>query len=265
MQVSAGYQPIFRELGIDADAVFDHALIKPWRSLSDRENCTLDALLGDGRRVRWHVKRYAPVRASTTPADIERAGLRLLEERQVPTVQLVAWGNVADGRSFVILEDLAGFEAADKLIERGDGGGGSDGGAMFERLLEPTARLTAMLHRAGLHHRDLYLCHFFARVNDALDLRLIDAARVRALPRFFPRRWIVKDLAQLLYSTMRLPISDDQRDRWLRAYCRAANVDAAAQLLPAIRRKVRWIERHDRSLRRREPDRNMSIPSLDAR
>ena len=41
----------FRELGIDADAVFTHPLIRPWRMLDDRENCLLDAELRDGRRM----------------------------------------------------------------------------------------------------------------------------------------------------------------------------------------------------------------------
>jgi hypothetical protein len=254
MHVSAAYQPIFRELGIDADAVFEHALIKPWRTLSDRENCTLDATLGDGRRVRWHLKRYGPTRRSgaPTPAETEVAGLRLLERHDIPSVTLVSWGKLDDGRSFIILDDLSGFEDAEKLIARG--------GAAFAQLLQPTARLAARLHRAGLHHRDLYLCHFFAKVGRGVDLRLIDTARVRELPRFFGRRWIIKDLAQFIYSTMSLPITDEQRQRWLDEYARAGGMDPTA-LLPLVRRKVRWIERHDRALHRRQPNRNISIPS----
>ncbi len=60
------------------------------------------------------------------------------------------------------------------------------------------------LHNGGLHHRDLYLCHFLGRrdENPQADLRLIDAARVRPLPGpLTRRRWIVKDLAQFWYST----------------------------------------------------------------
>src|SRR5688500_8719139 len=117
MRVDPKHQPAFRELGIDAQAVFAHPLILPWRELPDRDNCTLDARLQDGRDVRWHVKRYTATRRRATPADVEVAGHRLLVERGIPTVDLVAWGNLEDGRSFVILDDLGGYEAADKLVE----------------------------------------------------------------------------------------------------------------------------------------------------
>jgi len=40
------------------------------------------------------------------------------------------------------------------------------GGLPFESLLNPTADLAAKLHNANLHHRDLYLCHFFAKTDD---------------------------------------------------------------------------------------------------
>ena len=56
---------------------------------------------------------------------------------------------------------------------------------------------------------------------DQTDLRLIDAARVRRLPGFFTRgRWIVKDLAQFWYITLKLPITEKCIARlWLLRYC----------------------------------------------
>ena len=54
----------------------------------------------------------------------------------------VGWGTLADGRSFILTEDLAGYRPADKLVESG---------TPFDQLLEPTADLTAQLHRASLH------------------------------------------------------------------------------------------------------------------
>src|SRR5687768_2091149 len=102
--VAAEHQPAVRVIGLDAEAVFTHADVKPWRKLPDRENCTLDADLGDGRTIRWHVKRYQPTTGPTTPADEEVAGHRLLVEHDIPTAPLVGWGNLADGRSFVITE-----------------------------------------------------------------------------------------------------------------------------------------------------------------
>src|SRR5688572_12921078 len=129
------YQPLMRIVGLDAETVFDHPDIAAWRKLPDRENCTLDAEL-DGRRVRLHVKRYT----ATRPMKDEVAGIQLLQGAGIPTVPLVAWGETGDGRSFVMSEDLAGYSAADKLVEAG---------TPFESLLEPTADLAAKLHAAG--------------------------------------------------------------------------------------------------------------------
>jgi hypothetical protein len=248
-----GFQPIMRELGIDADAVFEHPLIKPWRTINDRENCTLDATLIDGRQVRWHVKRYAKVLARPTPAEREIAGHGLLVESNIPTYVVVGWGVLANRRSFVIAEDLAGYRASDKLLD--------ERAVPFDRLLEPTADLTARFHDAGLHHRDLYLCHFLAKLEeDRVDLRLIDTARIRRIPRLFSQRWIVKDLAQFWYSTLKHPITDEQRIAWLRRYAAGRELHEADAFLPRIRRRIKWMARHDVSLNRKQPHRNISIP-----
>lgn len=257
MNVAARYQPIFAAMGLTAQTLFTDPRIVVWRSIIERENCTLDVAMADGETVRMHVKRFQPARGRATPAEEESRGIRALEIEQIPTAPLVAFGTLADGRSVVVTEDLAGFRAGDKWIATS---------ADFERVLAPTADLAARLHERGLHHRDLYLCHFF--VKDAADatanapeLRLIDAARVARLPGIFTRRrWIVKDLAQFWYSTTALPITDDQRMRWLARYGEQRRLRSIAGLRRSIQRKAAWIARHDRKLTSAQPTRNVSIP-----
>lgn len=252
--VAAGHQPAVREIRLDAEAVFDHPLVRAWRHLPDRENCTLDADLADGSHVRWHVKRYTqPRRHGPADAGAEVQGFQLLIQHNIPTAPLVGWGRLPDGRSFVISQDLTGYTPSDKLIE---------GGLPFDRLLAPTAKLAADLHNAGLHHRDLYLCHFMAKADGAdLDLKLIDVARVRPLPRLFSRtRWVVKDLAQFWYSTTKLPIADDQRRAWLDRYAEFRGMSGTSLLRRRIERKSNAIARHDRKLTAAHPGRNISIP-----
>lgn len=246
------YQPILRELGIDAESVFTHPDIKVWRSITERENCTLDADLSDGRQIRLHIKRYHPARGIATPADEESVGIRLLEREGIPTAPLVGWGRVTDGRSFVITEDLHDYRDAEKLVREG---------MPFEDILAPSADLAAKLHGMGLHHRDLYLCHFFVKLKAKADLRLIDAARVTPLPGWPMRqRWIVKDLAQFWYSTTTLQVTDEQRSRWLARYGQKRNLKSIDRLRRSIERKSAWIARHDARLREKQKDRNISIP-----
>lgn len=250
------YQPAARIVGLDVDNVFDHPEIKVWRSIVDRQNGTLDFADEDGRPHRWHVKRYAAVRGAQTPAEKEVAGIQLLQAADIPTVPLVGWGVLRDGRSFVLVEDLAGYRPGDKLL-------GAEG-ITFDRLLAPTADLSAKLHTAGLHHRDLYLCHFFVKPTDeAPDLRLIDCARVKRLPGFLTRyRWVVKDLSQFWYSTFKHPqITGADRDAWLRRYAARAGIENVERLRRWVERKVAWIARHDVKLHRAQPHRNISIPT----
>lgn len=250
--IAEPYRRIFREIGFSGEMIFTDSAIKPWRRLKDRENCTWDVAAAAGT-IRLHVKRF-PLMRSRAPAKDEAEGYRLLRERGIPAAVVAAWGVLDDGRSFIAVEDLTGFTPADKLVESG---------LPFDRLLIPTADLTARFHNSGLHHRDLYLCHFLARYGDnqSTDLRLIDAARVRPLPGpLTRRRWIVKDLAQFWYSTTQLAITNSQRDAWLGHYYEQTQMVQLDPLKKSILRKSATIAAHDEKLRRRQPNRNISIP-----
>jgi hypothetical protein len=245
------YQPLMRVVGLDAEAAFDHPQIVAWRKLPDRENCTLDAEI-DGKKTRLHIKRY--LRPSTAASDEVKA-IELLRDAGVPTVSLVGHGHLADGRSFVITEDLAGYRDAEKMVAAG---------AAFESLLEPTVALAAKLHEAGLHHRDLYLCHFFAKTDEkGVDVKLIDAARVARMNNFLTRwRWVVKDLAQFWYSTTTMPgVTDEQRERWLERYAEQREICWLPRLRAAVKSKSNSIARHDAKLKKSQPTRNISIPT----
>ncbi|HMO25989.1 MAG TPA: lipopolysaccharide kinase InaA family protein [Tepidisphaeraceae bacterium] len=250
-KVEPEWAPTLRAIGLpDGLSVFEHPQIVVWRKIRERENCTLDATLPDGRPIRLHIKRFQPSRLDHAADEV--AGIRLLQQAQIASTPLVGWGRLQDSRGFLITEDLAGYAPADKLIA---------GGVPFDRLLEPIADLAARLHGSGLHHRDLYLCHFFIRMDAGrpADLRLIDAARVRKLPRFFSRRWIVKDLAQFRYSTQALPISNAERQQWFDRYASRQKLKRASSLLSRVIAKTRWIEKHDRRLKASQPERDVSL------
>lgn len=250
--IAEPYRERFRQIGFAPKMIFSDPAIKPWRNLADRQNCTWDISAGDWS-VRLHVKRFPKTRGKS-PAELEAEGYRLLQEREIPSATVALWGKLNDGRSFIVTEDLAGFSPADKLIEAG---------VPFDRVLVVTADIAAKLHASGLHHQDLYLCHFMMRMpkSGAPEVKLIDAARVRRLPgAILRRRWIVKDLAQFWYSTLGLKVSDAQREDWLGRYCEKSGMKEIKPIRGAILRKAAAIGRHDAKLRKREPLRNISIP-----
>jgi len=251
-RAEASYASVLRELKLlDGESVFEHPGITPWRELRDRQNCTLDTTLADGRFVRLHVKRWKAGWGTRGPRQEER-GIKLLQQAGIATVAFAAAGQLPDGRGFVITEDLSGYDDAEKLIERK--------AVSFDAVRDALADIAAMLHKAKLHHRDLYLCHFFLKTDTpAADVRLIDCARVQQLPRFFRWRWIVKDLAQFWFSTTQLDITDAQRDAWLKRYCQQTG-NGLATTRKAVVRKAAAIARHDAKLNKNQPTRNVSIP-----
>ncbi len=49
-RASPAHAQLLRDAGLpDAVSVFEHAQVIAWRTLPDRENCTLDSTLPDGR------------------------------------------------------------------------------------------------------------------------------------------------------------------------------------------------------------------------
>jgi hypothetical protein len=255
MHIAADFKPILTQIAFKAEDVFTNPAIKSWRKLADRENCVWDIHVPGSRGLRFHVKRFAPHTLAKDPARLEAAGYMALRSHGIPTAAVVAWGR-HHRRGFIITQDLTGFRPADKLVEAG---------TPFERLLIPTAELAAALHSAGLHHRDLYLCHFLARCGERGDVQLclVDAARVRPLPGpLTRRRWIVKDLAQFRYSTLVLPVSETQRQRWLEHYASRTHCPRLDALHKSIVRKCDAIAAHDRKLRLSQPGRNVSIPEF---
>jgi hypothetical protein len=156
-----------------------------------------------------------------------------------------------DGRGFLITDDLTPFADCERLLEDG---------FPFDRLLEPMARLAGKLHGAKLHHRDLYIGHFWANIDeDPIALRLIDAARVKPLPRWFARRWRVKDVAQFVFSLQRFDVDTPTVSRWLDIYGKSGGEAPTPMFRRAVDSKVAWIARHDAKLRRKNPTRNVPI------
>jgi heptose I phosphotransferase len=121
-------------------------------------------------------------------------------------------------------------------------------------LRRAVAALARRMHGCGFTHQDFYLCHIFVKAGNAAapELRLIDLQRV-GYRRWPAGRWRIKDLAQLHYSSMGLPISERDRLRFMALYRSRRGRRLRRFTFSRIVRKSRSIARHDAKLRARNP------------
>ena len=121
-------------------------------------------------------------------------------------------------------------------------------------LIKQVAHLTRKMHAMGLNHRDYYLCHIFIRTmeeNEDFELFIMDLHRVDIRKRV-GRRWIVKDLAALHFSSLALPIHATDRIRFLKQYLQKEHLDTRDHFfVRQIVKKTERIARHTEKMYKR--------------
>jgi tRNA A-37 threonylcarbamoyl transferase component Bud32 len=127
-------------------------------------------------------------------------------------------------------------------------------------FLRQLAYFVAGFHDVGAIHRDLYLSHIYLsyRQDGQPAFRLIDLQRVFR-PRFRRRRWIVKDLAALHYSTASHLVSKTERLRWLRDYLTPEEYGHRRQWITAVLNKTRQMVAHNLKHARPDPSSETSV------
>ncbi len=167
-------------------------------------------------------------------------------------MRLVAYGERlrADGivESFLLTEELAGYVELQEFLRNRFPTRATPGGRDpdLRRIIRQVAEIARRFHAAGYNHRDFYTCHFLAKEPSPgqFDIRLIDLQRVQRR-RWFRRRWIVKDLAQLAYSAPRDRIGPKELIAWMRHYL------ATPKLRPGNKRLIRAVAARVKRMRRR--------------
>lgn len=239
MWVAGRFRARLAQAGLtDFDAVMGTHDGELLRALRDRENWRLQLDdPHDGPR-RMYLKKHrvggwrAWLEAKLGLGTVETAGVveaenvLRLELGGISAMPLVAYGDrlTADGKleSFVLTEELVGYLPLDDFLQKRFADRGAAPGRREEhlsRLIDEVATVAARFHRLGYNHRDLYCCHFFIKEPEPGRFRvtLIDLQRVQSR-RYFRRRWIVKDLAQLAYSAPRAVIGRTQKMRFMKKY-----------------------------------------------
>src|SRR5690606_14360878 len=131
------------------------------------------------RGIGWGeiVKNLLSAKLPVLGAGQEWQAIRRLTEAGVPTMTAVAYGergsNPAAQHSFIITEELAPTTDLEQLTLNWDSQAPEP--RLKRALIAEVARMTGTMHRAGVNHRDCYICHFLLHTDKPLaadDLRL---------------------------------------------------------------------------------------------
>jgi hypothetical protein len=133
------------------------------------------------------------------------------------------WGRL---QSFLAVEELTGMLPLHEAIPAAAATLPPATFARWKRALATElARLARGLHDRRYFHKDLYLCHFFIRVEDTRALPTSWAGRVHMIDlhrlKRHPWSWLIwqaKDLAQLLYSSDVSGVTPRDRLHFWRVY-----------------------------------------------
>ncbi len=252
----------FRGAGLDSlDGLFAmeeaDSLGKPGLP-SWRQRLRFELEVGGQKRT-FYLKRFVNPPASarrevrragcgaTSTAGVEWTWINRLAADGIAVAEPIAFGEAHTGRRERLSAIVTAGAAGDSL-ETWATRWQANGNAPLRQLSLPLAQLIARLHDKGYFHRDLYLCHVFYDPEAAIEeaLRLIDLQRV-IRPTCLRRRWLVKDLAALNYSTPPAVATRTDRLRWLKQYLGVSKLDPPARRLAyRVAGKTRRIARHDR-------------------
>lgn len=184
--------------------------------------------------VGWReiIKNLLNFRLPVLGAGNEYRAIRAVQGLGLDTMKVAAFGeqglNPASIKSFLItdaIEDTVDLEHWLPDLVRTQS---SPATIRLKRaVIRKVAAIASMLHGHGVNHRDLYLCHLRLDVSDGdrpdparLRIYVMDLHRAQ-LRRAAPRRWIVKDIAALLYSSLcaaRLTLSRGDCLRFIETY-----------------------------------------------
>lgn len=142
--------------------------------------------------------------------DLHRAGI----PAPVPAAFAISSGSIASRQSFVLCDELAGYTSLEDLTDPWLSEPPDP--KLKQRVLYAVADFARRFHEEGFIHRDFYICHLLAQdshyMQGSVSLAVLDLHRARRFERI-PTRWLKRDLAALLFSSLDLGYT---RNDWLR-------------------------------------------------
>ncbi len=198
------------------------------------------------RGIGWSeiVKNLLTAKLPVLGAEQELRAIERLTSAGVATMTAVAFGargrNPAAQHSFIVTEELAPTTDLEQLslswLQQ------PPEPRLKRALIAEVAKMVGGMHRAGVNHRDCYICHFLLHTDKpvaAEDFRLsvidLHRAQVRTTT---PRRWRDKDLAALYFSALDIGLTHRDKLRFLKGYFQLP----LRQILRDEARLLAWLE-----------------------
>ncbi len=180
-------------------------------------------------------------------ASMEREAIEQLAAAGVGTPRVVAcgerWGTLFERKSFLMTEEIRDAQSLERRLPRCFSAPATPVVLRTRRdCIRRLAEFIRRFHETGRRHRDLYLSHIFC--SDAGEFCLIDLAR--ASRPILRRRFQVKDIAQLHYSSPARHFSGTDRLRFYLVYAgRRKLLPQDKAFLRAVMRKAASMARHN--------------------
>jgi UDP-glucose:(heptosyl)LPS alpha-1,3-glucosyltransferase len=207
---------------------------KTVRFAKDKKNYFLKTHTGVG----WQeiIKNLFYFRLPVLGAMNEWHGAHHLQRLGIDTLTLAGYGtesgNPARRRSFIITDEILDTQSLEEFCSAWRKRPPRQAHEIrYKRwLIQSLAQIARRLHNSGANHRDFYLVHFLLQpgvVNgklhaDASRLFVIDLHRMQLRrPGHTPKRWKIKDVAGLHYSSMDLGLTTRDLLRFIRLYSQA--------------------------------------------
>ncbi len=197
--------------------------------------------------LKVQILQWLTARRHCSCAALDLKPLLELPSHGIATPRVVAFGDQWTGpfekRSVIITEQLPDAESLERKRP-----------VFFQDITLNTSRQSkrvfitslaqwiARFHALGYCHRDLYLSHIF--YDSEGQFYLIDLTRVFK-PQLLKRRYLVKDLAQLYYSTPADCVSRTDLLRFYRAYTEQPLSGSDKRMIRSVLSKAQRMARHD--------------------
>ncbi len=213
---------------------FDEILNLQGKVYRQHKNRTTLRFVSDGkgyfvkihRRIGWGeiLKNIFSLKCPVVSARNELNAINKCEQLGIATMKVVGFGErgVPPVRleSFLITEELENTISLEKFCS--DWKNNPPDFQLKTALIRKVAGIARILHRNGVNHRDFYICHFLLDLNSnpsssTFNLSLIDLHRVQ-IRKHTPRRWIIKDLSGLFFSSMDIGLTKRDLFRFMKVY-----------------------------------------------